>query len=138
MERIKHLAPFLYTDSDPYAVTRGDGINWMLNGMTTTTRYPYSVTGGAGRQVGPSHPDAAADALGQLRSRLGQGDGDAYTGQIQLYKFADEPIVNTWADIYPDLFKDEGVDAAEAARAGAVPGPAHARPVRRRLHLLRT
>ena len=29
---------------------------------------------------------------------------DAYTGQVRLYKIADEPIVNTWARIYPELF----------------------------------
>jgi hypothetical protein len=30
---------------------------------------------------------------------------DAYTGKITLYKIADEPIIDTWANIYPALFQ---------------------------------
>ena len=106
MERIKHVAPFLYTDSDPYAVTRGDGISWMLNGMTTTTRYPYSVRSELGDKSDRRTPDPQPTRwVNYVRDSV-KATVDAYTGQIDLYKFADEPIINTWADVYPDLFKE--------------------------------
>ena len=41
-ERVEKVAPFLYLDSDPYAVTSGETITWMVNGLTTTNEYPYS------------------------------------------------------------------------------------------------
>jgi uncharacterized membrane protein (UPF0182 family) len=30
---------------------------------------------------------------------------DAYTGRVHFYKWANEPIVNTWASIYPKVFE---------------------------------
>jgi uncharacterized protein len=107
LERIKSVAPFLYTDSDPYAVSRGDGISWMLNGMTTTTRYPYSVRGELGDKSDRRSPTPQPTRwVNYVRDSV-KATVDAYTGQIELYKFADEPIIDTWAEIYPDLFQEK-------------------------------
>ena len=84
-------------------------------------------------------PDPQPTRVGQLRARLGQGHASTPTpARSSLYKFADEPIIDTWADIYPGPVRGAGGDAGPAARAGPVPAAAHARPVRRRLHLLAT
>lgn len=107
LERMKHVAPFLYTDTDPYAVTRGDGISWMLNGMTTTTRYPYSLRSELGDTSDRRTPTPEATRwVNYVRDSV-KGTVDAYTGDIKLYKFADEPVINTWAEIYPDLFQEK-------------------------------
>ena len=46
--------------------------------------------------------------MGQLRARLGQGHASTPTpARPAFYKFADEPIIDTWADVYPDLFEDQ-------------------------------
>ena len=42
IERAERIAPFLFEDTDPYAVTDGNRIKWMVNGISTTNRYPYS------------------------------------------------------------------------------------------------
>jgi len=35
---------------------------------------------------------------------------NAYTGQVQFYQISDDPIISTWAEIYPNLFiKDEAM-----------------------------
>jgi uncharacterized membrane protein (UPF0182 family) len=107
LERLEHLAPFLYVDTDPYAVSTEEGITWMLNGMTTTDRYPYSIMGELGdksdrRSPTPrpiKHVNYVADAV--------KATVDAYTGQVNLYKFSDEPILETWDAIYPGLFEEE-------------------------------
>src|SRR5262249_31479909 len=42
-ERVRQIAPFFRFDRDPYMVIADDGrLIWMLDGYTTTSRYPYS------------------------------------------------------------------------------------------------
>lgn len=113
LERVERVAPFLYTDTDPYAVAAEGRINWMMNGMTHTDAYPYSAMGDLGDKSDRRTPtprdvirvnyvkDAVKIAL------------DSYTGQLKLYKIADEPIINTWDGIYPDLFQDESEAPAD-------------------------
>jgi len=106
LERLEHLAPFLYNDTDPYAVNRGDGISWMVNSMTTTTRYPYSAMGELGDKADRRSPTPRPTRdVNYVRDAV-KATVDAYTGKVDLYKFADEPIINAWAKTYPDLFKD--------------------------------
>jgi uncharacterized membrane protein (UPF0182 family) len=37
---VKKLAPFLTFDADPYAVMIDGRIKWIIDGYTTTSRYP--------------------------------------------------------------------------------------------------
>jgi uncharacterized membrane protein (UPF0182 family) len=41
-ERVEKLAPFLHFDADPYPVLVDGGIQYVVDGYTTTDRYPYS------------------------------------------------------------------------------------------------
>ena len=41
-ERVETAAPFLQFDADPYPVVLDGQILWVLDGYTTTNRYPYS------------------------------------------------------------------------------------------------
>ena len=42
-QRVRQIAPFFKFDRDPYMVITDDGRQiWMLDGYTTTDRYPYS------------------------------------------------------------------------------------------------
>ena len=42
-ERVAAIAPFLTLDPDPYIVLSDDGrLMWMMDGFTTSDRYPYS------------------------------------------------------------------------------------------------
>ena len=43
LERAEWIAPFLYYDTDPYAVTINGEIVWLVNAFTSTDRYPYST-----------------------------------------------------------------------------------------------
>jgi uncharacterized membrane protein (UPF0182 family) len=105
LERVERLAPFLHTDNDPYAAVTDGRINWMINGMTYTDHYPYSAMGELGdKSVRRSF------TVGPLRNVNYVKDAvkvaiDAYTGDTKLYKWTDEPIINTWDSIYPDLFE---------------------------------
>ena len=79
----------------------------MINGMTTTTRYPYSVRSELGDKSDRRTPDPQPTRMVNYVRDSVKVTLDAYTGQPAFYKFADEPIINTWADVYPDLFEDQ-------------------------------
>jgi len=103
-ERINRIAPFLYLDDDPWAIVADGRIQWMLNGMTISRWYPYSRRNEIGRpgdtRTGRIRPDRYKN---YIRDAV-KVTVDAYTGDVRLYKISDEPIVKTWAGIYPELF----------------------------------
>jgi uncharacterized membrane protein (UPF0182 family) len=116
LDRLATVAPFLFLDADPYAVATGDGITWMVNGMTVTDRYPYSAFGELGdksvrRGPFPGEPRRVNYAADSVKATV-----DAYTGAVTLYRISDEPVIATWAAIYPDLFTP-ATEMPDAVRA---------------------
>jgi uncharacterized membrane protein (UPF0182 family) len=107
MERAEKIAPFLFFDRDPYAVTDGDRIKWMLNGISTTNRYPFSEIQELGDESARHTPLTAFRKgrwVNYARDSV-KGTLDAYTGDFRLYKWQNEPVVNMWQDVYPKLFR---------------------------------
>ncbi|MGQ0679761.1 MAG: UPF0182 family protein [Actinomycetota bacterium] len=104
LERVERLAPFLYFDTNPYAVAADGKIQWMLNGMTYTDRYPYSWIRDLGDKADVRTPTPRPTRLANYVRDSVKATIDAHTGKVTIYKWADEPVVNTWAGIYPDLF----------------------------------
>ena len=41
-QRVQTLAPFLDFDADPYPVINNGRLVWVIDGYTTSSRYPYS------------------------------------------------------------------------------------------------
>ncbi|BAZ27974.1 hypothetical protein NIES4074_04040 [Cylindrospermum sp. NIES-4074] len=104
-QRIRAIAPFLQFDHDPYLVAADanpDNTNqplpgkenylyWIVDGYTTSDRYPYSDTG--------------SDGINYIRNSV-KVVIDAYHGTVNFY-IADpkDPIITTWSAIFPNLFK---------------------------------
>ncbi|MHC4670113.1 MAG: UPF0182 family protein, partial [Planctomycetota bacterium] len=105
IERLERVAPFLYYDTDPFAVVTNGGITWMVNGMTYADRYPYSQFQDLGDKSDTRSPfrRRAHVRMNYVRDAV-KATVDGYTGRLTLYKFADEPVLNTLEQIYPDLF----------------------------------
>ncbi len=106
LERLARVAPFLYFDTDPYAVAADGRIIWIANALTSTDRYPYSQIQWLGDKS-----DERAPHPGALRRTNWVRDAvkatvDAYTGELSFYAISDDPILRTWASVYPDLFRD--------------------------------
>ncbi len=105
LDRMDRIAPFLFYDSNPFAVIHDGRIHWMVNGMTTSDKYPYSLF----QPLGDKSNEQSSQPRRHKRVNYVKDSVkvtiDAYTGKVTLYKFADEPVVNTWANIYPALFK---------------------------------
>ena len=78
----------------------------MVNGLTTTDRYPYSARGELGDKSVVRTPTPRDTRWVNYVQDSVKATVDAFTGEINLYKWKGEPVVDTWADIYPDLFKD--------------------------------
>lgn len=104
LDRLDHVAPFLHFDTNTWPVATEDSILWMANAMTYTNEYPYSQRRilGDKAQVRTEYPRLHAPH-NYVRDAV-KATVDASTGEIRFYKFADEPIINTWAKIYPKLF----------------------------------
>jgi uncharacterized membrane protein (UPF0182 family) len=99
MQRIQAIAPFLRYDSDPYLVAAKasaqaedpSSLYWIVDAYTTSDRFPYSDIGNEG--------------INYIRNSI-KVVIDAYHGHVDFY-IADpsDPIIRTWARIFPDLFK---------------------------------
>lgn len=104
-ERIKTIAPFLRYDSDPYLVVANANLDpkttqttktpsylyWMIDAYTTSDRYPYS--------------DPEGTEFNYIRNSV-KIVIDAYNGSVQFYYLdqLNDPIINTWRKVFPDLF----------------------------------
>jgi uncharacterized protein len=90
VQRAREIAPFLFFDSDPYLVVSEGRLFWILDAYTSTNMYPYSTRTGRSQ-------------INYIRNSV-KIVIDAYNGAITFYQAEDEPLVNAYADMFPDLF----------------------------------
>ena len=106
--RVEKVAPWLTLDSDPYPAIVDGRIQWILDGYTTTDRYPNaqresfesmiedSLQTDTGLQTIPT------DEINYVRSAV-KATVDAYDGTVNLYAWDEEdPILKTWMSAFPD------------------------------------
>ena len=90
--RVQRIAPFFRWDRDPYLVVGDDGrLIWMLDGYTTTDRYPYSEP---------------VRGIGNYIRNSVKATVDAYHGSVTFY-LADgaDPVAQAFAAGFPGLLK---------------------------------
>lgn len=94
-------APFLTFDSNPYAVLVNGKIEWVMDGYTTSSQYPYSENAGA-LQV-PSGSGLPANynyARNSVKVVI-----DAYSGAMTYYVTDEsDPIIRAYQAAFPNLF----------------------------------
>jgi uncharacterized membrane protein (UPF0182 family) len=88
-DRVNTIAPFLKYDRDPYIVTSGGRLYWIIDAYTVSDRYPYSEPTGS---------------INYIRNPV-KVVIDAYSGETNFYVIEDEPLINVYSKIFPDLFK---------------------------------
>jgi uncharacterized membrane protein (UPF0182 family) len=99
--RVQAIAPFLSFDRDPYPVVVGGRIEWVVDGYTSTDRYPY-----AQRAItdGGSGDNGLGGQFNYARNSV-KAVVDAYDGTITLYvKDATDPIIQAYQKAFPSLF----------------------------------
>ncbi|MEO1401884.1 MAG: UPF0182 family protein [Cyanobacteria bacterium J06635_1] len=101
-DRIRRIAPFLQFDQDPYLVVANPNeaspedpdtnyLYWMIDAYTTSDRYPYS--------------DPGINDFNYIRNSI-KVLVDAYDGSVSFYiADQDDPIIQTWARIFPSMFQ---------------------------------
>lgn len=90
--RANMALPFLTFDEDPYLIVADDGkIKWILDGYTSTKRYPYS--------------QRLDDGTSYMRNSV-KVVIDAYDGTIDAYIIDDaDPLAKTYSKIFPGILK---------------------------------
>ena len=90
-ERFSTLAPFLTPDREAYSVVADGRLFWIQDAYTTSNRYPYSTPW--------------EDGFNYIRNSV-KAVVDAYNGNVDYYiADPDDPLIQTYADIFPDLFQ---------------------------------
>ncbi|MEO8193121.1 MAG: UPF0182 family protein [Gemmatimonadales bacterium] len=90
--RARMALPFLTFDDDPYLIVAENGeLKWMLDGYTSTDRYPYS--------------QRLSDGTSYMRNSV-KVVIDAYHGSVNAYIVdAADPLAKTWSKIFPGLLQ---------------------------------
>ncbi len=100
-ERVRHVAPFLKYDNDPYMVIVDGRLKWIIDAYTTSDRYPYSEAVAHEQKT-----ELIRDRdINYVRNPV-KVVVDAKDGTIQFYVIdEDEPVLATYRKIFPDLFQ---------------------------------
>jgi uncharacterized membrane protein (UPF0182 family) len=96
VERVRHIAPFLHYDANPYLVlNQEDGkFYWIIDAYTTSKYYPYS-------QPFRLNNEKVNYVRNSVKVVI-----DAYEGHTKFYIFdEDDPVVKTYDKIFTDLFE---------------------------------
>lgn len=94
-ERVQKIAPFLKYESDPYLVINEGKLYWVIDGYTTSNRFPYSQPVYSG-----------LTEYNYIRNSV-KVVIDAYHGTTDFYIYDDQdPIIMTYNKAYPELFKN--------------------------------
>jgi uncharacterized membrane protein (UPF0182 family) len=89
-ERVKKIAPFIMFDRDAYLViAQGGRLFWMIDGYTTSDRFPYS--------------ESMRRGMNYIRNSV-KAVVDAYNGTVNFYlSDSEDPIILAYRKIFPEL-----------------------------------
>jgi len=95
-ERVAKLAPFLEFDADPYPVITEGRTTWILDGYTTSDRYPYAQSfSGTGGLAGD---------FNYVRNSV-KITVDAFNGTVKFFVIdPKDPMIGAYQKAFPDLF----------------------------------
>jgi uncharacterized protein len=107
-DRVRQVAPFLTYDGDPYPAVIEGRIKWVLDGYTSSDRYPYSEPLNRRTDL-VSLVDSAnplmRGGVNYIRDAV-KVFVDAYDGSLEFYaRDPDDPILATYSRIFPTLFR---------------------------------
>jgi uncharacterized membrane protein (UPF0182 family) len=102
-KRVELVAPFLDFDSDPYVVDLDGDLKYVVDGYTTTSRYPYAQRAETDDQRDGSGLD---HNFNYVRNSV-KAVVDAYDGTVTLYVVDDtDPLIKAYREAFPHLFTD--------------------------------
>ena len=97
---VQKVAPFLTVGSQPYAVINGGHVDFVLDGFTTTSQYPYAQNASALNVNQGNLPASYNYIRNSVKVVI-----DAYTGQMNFYVIdSHDPIIQAYQAIFPQMF----------------------------------
>jgi uncharacterized membrane protein (UPF0182 family) len=101
VERVSAAAPFLSFDGDPYLVIADGKLYWILDGYTSTDRYPYSERVDLGTI--PTRGNQQGE-VNYMRNSV-KAVVDAYNGTTKFYVVdPSDALLSTYQAAFPALF----------------------------------
>jgi uncharacterized membrane protein (UPF0182 family) len=99
--RAQKAAPFLSFDGDPYPAVVDGRVLWVIDGYTTSSRYPYAQFADNSQVI----PGSGLDHRFNYVRNSVKVTVDAYDGSIALYAVDEsDPVLEVWKSAFPDLF----------------------------------
>jgi uncharacterized protein len=123
-QRVAKVAPWLTLDGDPYPVVVNGGIDWVVDGYTTTDGFPYSEQQSLGTSTRTSLTTGSTSVAAQSNKKINyirnsvKATVNAFTGQVTLYEWdqvptaADpnaqpDPVLKTWEKAFPGVVEPQ-------------------------------
>lgn len=104
---VEKVAPWLTVDADPFPAVVDGKIKWILDGYTTTDRFPLSQKESFDEMTDDALEDDNAfqtiptDKINYIRNAV-KATVDAYDGTVTLYEWdEDDPILKAWMEAFP-------------------------------------
>jgi uncharacterized protein len=112
-ERVQKVAPWLTVDDDAYPAVVDGRIQWIIDGYTTTDRYPNAEKESFQTMVDDSLQQETGlrtlptDEINYMRNAV-KATVDAYTGDVVLYAWDEEdPLLQAWRAAFPGTVEDK-------------------------------
>ena len=129
-ERVQKVAPWLTVDSDAYPAVVDGKILWVVDGYTTTDRYPLAEKESIQTMTDDSLtqannlPIVPTDQINYMRNAV-KATVDAYDGTVRLYAWdTEDPMLRAWRAAFPDTVLDREEMPRRAGQPPALPrGP---------------
>ncbi len=111
-QRLAKVAPWLKIDGDPYPAIVDGRVQWILDGYTTSSGYPYSrtvdVSGATTDALNVNNNPLTAvpnSKINYIRNSV-KATVDAYDGTVTLYAWDEkDPVLSTWMKAFPNVVK---------------------------------
>ncbi|MBF4766310.1 UPF0182 family protein [Nocardioides agariphilus] len=107
-QRVQKVAPWLTVDSDAYPAVVDGRILWIVDGYTTTDRYPLAEKESIDTMTDDSLtqennlPIVPTDQINYMRNAV-KATVDAYDGTVKLYAWDEsDPMLQAWRSAFPD------------------------------------
>ncbi|MFZ2503613.1 MAG: UPF0182 family protein [Nocardioides sp.] len=109
---VEKVAPWLTVDEDPFPAIVDGRVVWLLDGYTTSNRFPLSQLGSYADMTRdslasdtPQFQALPTDQINYLRNAV-KATVDAYDGTVTLYAWDEsDPILKAWMKAFPGTVK---------------------------------
>jgi uncharacterized membrane protein (UPF0182 family) len=120
LERVEKAAPFLKVDGDPYPAVIDGKVTWILDGYTTSDKYPYAELTELGEVATDALTGQGTTALpdeqvNYIRNSV-KATVDAEDGTVTLFEWDEQdPVLQTFMKAFPGVVRERSEVSDELA-----------------------